>query len=155
MAVRAGREFLAVPGPTTVPDEVLRAMHRPAVDIYSGSLEQLKAHDVGIPPTLLALVGEVIELCEVRFKMNSPAAVMAVTESWIPCAHPHSGGAGTRKESGRTKKSPPSGTARHERTAREISRRGTWPTRDSLMPAGQISEFRTYRYVCQTAADID
>src|SRR5215831_10377221 len=41
MAVRAGREFLAIPGPTTVPDEVLRAMHRPAVDIYSSSLEQL------------------------------------------------------------------------------------------------------------------
>ena len=41
MSVRAGREFLAIPGPTTVPDEVLRAMHRPAVDIYSGSLVQL------------------------------------------------------------------------------------------------------------------
>ena len=41
MAVRAGREFLAIPGPTTVPDEVLRAMHRPAVDIYSGPLVQL------------------------------------------------------------------------------------------------------------------
>ena len=38
MSVRAGREFLAIPGPTTVPDEVLRAMHRPAVDIYSGGL---------------------------------------------------------------------------------------------------------------------
>jgi len=38
MSVRAGREFLAIPGPTTVPDEVLRAMHRPAVEIYSGSL---------------------------------------------------------------------------------------------------------------------
>ena len=38
MSVRAGREFLAIPGPTTVPDEVLRAMHRPAVDIYSGPL---------------------------------------------------------------------------------------------------------------------
>src|SRR6188474_1131930 len=41
MSVRAGREFLAIPGPTTVPDEVLRAMHRPAVDIYSGSLVRL------------------------------------------------------------------------------------------------------------------
>jgi alanine-glyoxylate transaminase/serine-glyoxylate transaminase/serine-pyruvate transaminase len=41
MAVRAGREFLAIPGPTTVPDEVLRAMHRPAADIYSGPLVQL------------------------------------------------------------------------------------------------------------------
>jgi alanine-glyoxylate transaminase/serine-glyoxylate transaminase/serine-pyruvate transaminase len=41
MVVRAGREFLAIPGPTTVPDEVLRAMHRPAVDIYSGPLVHL------------------------------------------------------------------------------------------------------------------
>src|ERR1700746_129020 len=38
MSGRAGREFLAIPGPTTVPDEVLRAMHRPAVDIYAGPL---------------------------------------------------------------------------------------------------------------------
>src|SRR6516225_3765908 len=38
MTVRAGREFLAVPGPTTIPDEVLRAMHRPAVDMYSTPL---------------------------------------------------------------------------------------------------------------------
>src|SRR5436853_6046545 len=38
MTVRAGREFLAIPGPTNVPDEVLRAMHRPAVDIYAGPL---------------------------------------------------------------------------------------------------------------------
>jgi alanine-glyoxylate transaminase/serine-glyoxylate transaminase/serine-pyruvate transaminase len=27
-----------IPGPTTVPDEVLSAMHRPAIDIYSGPL---------------------------------------------------------------------------------------------------------------------
>ena len=38
MTLRAGREFLAIPGPTTVPDEVLRAMHRPSVDIYAGPL---------------------------------------------------------------------------------------------------------------------
>jgi alanine-glyoxylate transaminase/serine-glyoxylate transaminase/serine-pyruvate transaminase len=38
MTVRGGREFLVIPGPTTVPDEVLQAMHRPAVDIYSGPL---------------------------------------------------------------------------------------------------------------------
>jgi alanine-glyoxylate transaminase / serine-glyoxylate transaminase / serine-pyruvate transaminase len=41
MAVRAGREFLAIPGPTTIPDEVLRAMHRPAVDMYSRPLVML------------------------------------------------------------------------------------------------------------------
>ena len=38
MTLRAGREFLAIPGPTTVPDEVLRAMHRPAIDLYAGPL---------------------------------------------------------------------------------------------------------------------
>src|ERR1051326_8368017 len=38
MVVRAGREFLAIPGPTNMPDEVLRAMHRPAIGIYAGSL---------------------------------------------------------------------------------------------------------------------
>src|SRR6516165_556097 len=38
MNVRAGREFLAVPGPTTIPDEVLQAMQRPAVEIYSKPL---------------------------------------------------------------------------------------------------------------------
>jgi alanine-glyoxylate transaminase / serine-glyoxylate transaminase / serine-pyruvate transaminase len=41
MVVRAGREFLALPGPTTVPDEVLQAMHRPAMDIYSREMVQL------------------------------------------------------------------------------------------------------------------
>ena len=41
MSVRAGREFLAIPGPTTVPDEVLQAMHRPAVDMYLPSLVAL------------------------------------------------------------------------------------------------------------------
>ncbi len=39
MTVRSGREFLSIPGPTTVPDEVLSAMHRPAINIYSGPLE--------------------------------------------------------------------------------------------------------------------
>ena len=41
MNVRAGREFLAIPGPTTMPDEVLRAMHRPALDIYSDQMIEL------------------------------------------------------------------------------------------------------------------
>src|SRR5437660_8091767 len=41
MTVRAGREFLAIPGPTTMPDEVLRAMHRPAIDIYSKQMTDL------------------------------------------------------------------------------------------------------------------
>lgn len=41
MTVANGREFLSIPGPTTVPDEVLAAMHRPAVDIYTGPLIEL------------------------------------------------------------------------------------------------------------------
>ncbi len=38
MSIANGREFLAIPGPTVIPDAVLAAMHRPAVDIYSGPL---------------------------------------------------------------------------------------------------------------------
>ncbi len=38
MTLRHGRELLAMPGPTTVPDAVLNAMHRPAIDIYAGEL---------------------------------------------------------------------------------------------------------------------
>src|ERR1700759_4819509 len=41
MSDRAGREFLAIPGPTNMPDEVLRAMHRPALDIYSDQMFEL------------------------------------------------------------------------------------------------------------------
>ncbi len=41
MVVRAGREFLAIPGPTNMPDEVLQAMHRPALDIYSEQMVEL------------------------------------------------------------------------------------------------------------------
>jgi alanine-glyoxylate transaminase/serine-glyoxylate transaminase/serine-pyruvate transaminase len=41
MTVRAGREFLAVPGPTNIPDEVLQSMHRPAVELYAPPLVAL------------------------------------------------------------------------------------------------------------------
>src|SRR6185295_8216450 len=46
MTVANGREFLAIPGPTNIPDAVLAAMHRPATDIYSGDM-------LGITRTLL------------------------------------------------------------------------------------------------------
>jgi alanine-glyoxylate transaminase/serine-glyoxylate transaminase/serine-pyruvate transaminase len=35
MAYRPGREFLNLPGPTNIPDRVLGAMHRPALDFLS------------------------------------------------------------------------------------------------------------------------
>src|SRR5882757_9542599 len=47
MTLRAGREFLSIPGATVIPDAVLAAMQRPAVDIYSGPL-------VAITDSLLA-----------------------------------------------------------------------------------------------------
>lgn len=43
MTLAKGREFLMIPGPTNVPDEVLRAIHRPAVDIYDGPLLEVTA----------------------------------------------------------------------------------------------------------------
>ena len=46
MSVAAGREFLAIPGPTVIPDAVLAAMHRPAIDIYAGDM-------VGVTHSLL------------------------------------------------------------------------------------------------------
>jgi alanine-glyoxylate transaminase/serine-glyoxylate transaminase/serine-pyruvate transaminase len=58
MTVRAGRQFLAIPGPTNIPDEVLQAMHRPAVDIYAGPLIALTdslLHDLS---TLFATSGK-------------------------------------------------------------------------------------------------
>lgn len=36
--LRHGKEFLMIPGPTNIPGEVLRAMHRPALDIYDGPI---------------------------------------------------------------------------------------------------------------------
>src|SRR6201990_3783936 len=41
MTVRAGGECLSIPVPTNMPDEVLRAMHRPALDIYSDQMVEL------------------------------------------------------------------------------------------------------------------
>jgi alanine-glyoxylate transaminase/serine-glyoxylate transaminase/serine-pyruvate transaminase len=38
MPLANGRHFLAIPGPSVMPDVVLRAMHRPATNIYEGPL---------------------------------------------------------------------------------------------------------------------
>jgi len=49
-----GREYLAIPGPSVMPDRVLSAMHRPAPNIYTGEL-----HDVtnSLIPDLKAVAG--------------------------------------------------------------------------------------------------
>ena len=38
MSLANGRQTLAIPGPSVMPDRVLRAMHRPAPNIYEGAL---------------------------------------------------------------------------------------------------------------------
>ena len=58
MTVRAGREFLAIPGPTVMPDEVLRAMHRPSIDIYSGELLGITDSLMRDLPTLFGTKGK-------------------------------------------------------------------------------------------------
>ena len=41
MSLRTSREILVTPGPTMIPDEVLGAMHRPTVDLYSEALHEV------------------------------------------------------------------------------------------------------------------
>ncbi len=52
MRPTSGRPYLAIPGPSVVPDEVLRAMHRPAPNIYEGPLIEMTA---GLTPDLLSV----------------------------------------------------------------------------------------------------
>ena len=41
MTLANGREYLAIPGPSVMPDRVLQAMHRAAPNIYEGALPQM------------------------------------------------------------------------------------------------------------------
>ena len=41
MNLSRGREYLAIPGPSVMPDRVLRAMHRAAPNIYTGELHDM------------------------------------------------------------------------------------------------------------------
>ncbi len=47
MSLQHGRPYLAIPGPSVIPDRVLQAMHRPSPNIYEGEL-------VDMMPALLA-----------------------------------------------------------------------------------------------------
>ena len=49
-----GRHFLAIPGPSVIPDAVLRAMHQPGVNIYEGPLIDLT---YSLYPDLKRIVG--------------------------------------------------------------------------------------------------
>lgn len=54
MNLANGRPYLAIPGPSVVPDRVLNAMHRAAPNIYEGALHEMVA---GLWPDLRALAG--------------------------------------------------------------------------------------------------
>ncbi|WP_040821305.1 alanine--glyoxylate aminotransferase family protein [Thalassobium sp. R2A62] len=43
MSLANGRRYLAIPGPSVMPDSVLRAMHRAAPNIYTGELHDVTA----------------------------------------------------------------------------------------------------------------
>ena len=52
MSLAHGRAYLAIPGPSVMPEEVLRAMHRAAPNIYEGDLIEMTA---GLIPDLRAV----------------------------------------------------------------------------------------------------
>ena len=54
MSLSRGRPYLAIPGPSTIPDRVLQAMHRAAPNIYAGSLHEMVAT---LWPDLRAVAG--------------------------------------------------------------------------------------------------
>lgn len=53
-----GRQVLMIPGPTTVPDAVLQAMHRPAIDIRQGELVDMTDRCLADLKTLFGTAGE-------------------------------------------------------------------------------------------------
>jgi alanine-glyoxylate transaminase/serine-glyoxylate transaminase/serine-pyruvate transaminase len=52
MSLANGRHYLAIPGPSVMPDRVLNAMHRAAPNIYTGELHEIVA---GLIPDLKAV----------------------------------------------------------------------------------------------------
>jgi alanine-glyoxylate transaminase/serine-glyoxylate transaminase/serine-pyruvate transaminase len=54
MTYTAGRPYVAIPGPTVVPDRILSAMHRASPDIYAGALHEVTA---SLLPDLKAVAG--------------------------------------------------------------------------------------------------
>jgi alanine-glyoxylate transaminase/serine-glyoxylate transaminase/serine-pyruvate transaminase len=59
MTLRTRREILVTPGPTMIPDEVLSAMHRPIVDLYSEELHEITLGCLADLGTIFATKGDV------------------------------------------------------------------------------------------------
>ena len=54
MSLSQGRSYLAIPGPSAMPDRVLQAMHRAAPNIYEGALHEITR---SLVPDLKAIAG--------------------------------------------------------------------------------------------------
>ena len=72
-SVAAGREFLAIPGPTVIPDAVLQAMHRPAMDIYAGPM-------VDLTDTLLRRRADVLAFASARPAQGGTGATIVLLQ---------------------------------------------------------------------------
>ena len=59
MTVSNGKEFLSIPGPTNIPDAVLQAMARPAIDLYTGEMLGLTEGILRDLPKLFCTKGQV------------------------------------------------------------------------------------------------
>ena len=59
MARKTGRQFFANPGPTNIPDSILRAMDRPTVDFMDGEFGAVFAEAVGGLKRVLRAAGDV------------------------------------------------------------------------------------------------
>lgn len=59
MSLSQGRAYLAIPGPSVMPDAVLRAMHRASPNIYEGELHDLTASLVPDLKAVARTVGDV------------------------------------------------------------------------------------------------
>ncbi|MFK7876042.1 MAG: alanine--glyoxylate aminotransferase family protein [Paracoccaceae bacterium] len=55
----SGREYLAIPGPSVMPDAVLQAMHRGAPNIYAGALVEMTASLIPDLRTVARMGGDV------------------------------------------------------------------------------------------------
>jgi len=59
MKLASGRDHLAIPGPSVIPDRVLRAMHRAAPNIYAGELVDMTATVLSDLKTIAGCSGDV------------------------------------------------------------------------------------------------
>ena len=64
MSLANGREYLAIPGPSVMPDRVLRAMHRAAPNIYEGAIVDEVAGIAADLPGVVGVRHEVVEAME-------------------------------------------------------------------------------------------